>query len=157
LLARPIPHPNCGAAWWKLLSLAYDLRAELSGDFEKLGYVVNLLRQIADFYAEHERLPLTYFELQPKPQLKTPWLTLAADDGADKGQVYILRMEQNQLFLSFKYPQDGAWLRTPAVAFPLPDGLEPGAILAPTLRLKEVKGEAPIAVLDFIVEDPAPR
>lgn len=141
----------------KLLSLAYALRVELSGDFEKLGYVVNLLEQMADFYAEHERLPLTYFELQPRPRLKTPWLTLAADDGADKGQMYTLRVEQNQLVLSFKYPQDEQWLWTPEVSFSLPEGLEPDTILAPTLRLKEVKGETPIVVLDFIIEDPAPQ
>lgn len=140
----------------KLLSLAYALRAELSGDFEKLGYVVNLLEQVADFYAEHERLPFSYFELQAKPQLKTPWLTLAADDGADKGQVYTLRVDQNQLILSFKYPQDGAWRWTPALSFPLPEGLEPDTILAPTLRLKEVKGEAPLVVLDFMIEDQTP-
>ncbi len=140
----------------KLLSLAYDLRAELSGDFEKLGYVVNLLEQIADFYAEHERLPLSYFDLQPKPHLKTPWLTLAADDGADKGQVYTLRVEQNHLILSFKYPQEGTWLWTPEMSFPLPECLEPDTMLAPTLRLKKVKGEAPLVVLDFIIEDPAP-
>lgn len=142
----------------KLLSLTYGLRAELSGDFEKLGYVVNLLEQMAEFYAEHERLPLSYFDLQPKPQLKTPWLTLAADDGADKGQVYTLRVVQGQLSFSFKYPQAGQWLWTPEVTFPLPKGIdEPYTLLAPTLRLKETKGGAAAVVLDFIMEDPAPQ
>lgn len=151
------PDKPFGYAQDRLLSVAYGLRAELSGDFEKLGYVVNLLEQVADFYAEHDRLPLSYFDLQPKPQLKTPWLTLAADDGRDKGQVYHLRVAQGQLSFSFKYPQAGQWRWTPEVTFPLPEGIEPHTLLAPTLRLKETKGGAATVVLDFIIEDPAPQ
>lgn len=141
-----------------LTGLAYQIRGELGGSREKIGYLLNLVEQIANFYAEHEKLPADYYELQSKPVLKTPQLPLAADDGAIKGQVYRMSVVDGQVTLRFKYPHgDGKWHWTPEVTFPLPDVVDPAVPLAPTLRLKEVKGGETVAVLDFVVEDSSPR
>ncbi|MHC4073661.1 MAG: zinc ribbon domain-containing protein [Planctomycetota bacterium] len=139
-----------------LTKLAYRLRDELGDDREKIGYLLNLIEQIANFYATNERLPTDYYQLQPKPALKRPQLPLAADDGPARGQVYRLEAVNGQLTLRFKYP-DGRWRFTPDATFTLPAAVDPTAPLAPTLRLKETKGGETVAVLDFIVEDQAPQ
>ena len=141
-----------------LVALAYQLRHELGGNREKIGYLLNIIEQTDNFYAENKRLPTDYYELQSKPVLKTPQLPLAADDGADKGQVYRMSVADEQITLRLKYPySDGKWRWTPEVTFPLPDVVNPGVPLAPTLRLKEVKGGGTAVVLDFVVEDCSPR
>ena len=141
----------------KLVEVAYQLRAELGDNQEKIGYLLNLIEQIARFYAKHERLPGDYDELQQKPTLKTAQLTLAADDGPLKGQVYQREVKEEHLSLRFKYPLNGQWSWTPWVTFALPDCIDPTAPLAPTLRLKQIKGGETIAVVDFTVADPSPR
>ena len=136
----------------KLIKVAYQLRDELGDNREKVCYLLNLIEQTARFYAKHERLPVDYDELQQKPALKRPQLPLAADDGPLKGQVYQCKVEDGQLTLRFKYP-DGQWRWTPWATFALPACIDPTAPLAPTLRLKEIKGGETIAVVDFTVED----
>ncbi|HEC34124.1 MAG TPA: hypothetical protein ENI37_05340 [Chloroflexi bacterium] len=42
------------------------------------------------------------------------------------------------------------------MTFPLPDVVAPAAPLAPTLRLKKIKGGETVAVLDFVAEDFSP-
>ena len=141
----------------KLLKLAYQLRTELGDNQEKVGYLLNLMEHIANFYAKNEHLPADYYELQSTPNLKVPQLTLAADDGAVKGQVYQLAVEGRQLTLCFKYPaSDGPWLWTPNITLTLPETIDPAEPLAPTLRLKQIKGGQTIAVLDFITTDTTP-
>jgi len=140
-----------------LISLVYQLRDELGGSREKVGYLLNLVEQIAGFYAENEKLPGDYATLQSHPTLKSPQLPLAADDGPIKGQVYRMSVADGQVSLRFKYPDDdGAWCWTPEVSLPLPEAIDPAAPLAPTLRLKRIKGGQSVAVLDFVVEDPSP-
>jgi hypothetical protein len=141
-----------------LVALAYRLRDELEGNRQKIGYLVNIVEQIANFYAEKDRLPTDYYELQEKPVLVTPQLPLAADDGAVKGQVYRMNIADGEVTLRFKYPcDDGQWRWTPSITFPLPDVIPLAAPLAPTLRLKKVKGGEVVGVLDFIVEDSSPQ
>lgn len=141
----------------RLLQLAYCLRSEVGDNQEKIGYLLNLMEQIADFYTEHDRLPADYYELQTKPSLKTAWLPLAADDGPDKGQMYRMSVSGRQLTLRFKYPDHDQWCWTPDFTLTLPETIDPTQPLAPTLRLKEIKGGETIAVLDFIVEDVSPQ
>jgi putative transposase len=141
-----------------LTALAYQLRDELDSSQEKIGYLVNLVEQTANFHAENGKLPADYYELQGKPVLKRPQLPLAADDGAVKGQVYRMRVVDGLVSLRFKYPDgDAKWGWTPDVTFWLPDTVDPSVPLAPTLRLKEIKGGETVAVLDFVVEDNSPR
>ena len=141
-----------------LTALAYRLRDELGGNREKIGYLLNIIEQTANFYAENERLPADYYELQGKPALKTPQLPFAADDGAVKGQAYRMSVADGQVTLRFKYPgSDGEWRWTGDVTFPLPEVVDPAAPLAPTLRLKKIKGGNTVAVLDFVVEDSSPQ
>jgi hypothetical protein len=93
-----------------LLALAYRLRDELEGNRQKIGLLVSIVEQIANFYAEKERLPKDYYELQEKPVLKTPQLPLSADDGAVKGQVYRMKIADGEVTLRFKAPcEDGKW------------------------------------------------
>jgi hypothetical protein len=141
----------------RLLKLAYRLRAEAGGKQEKIGYLLNLMEQIADFYAKRDRLPANYDELQAKPTLKTAWLPFAADDGPDQGQTYRMSISGRQLTLRFKYPAGDQWVWTPAFTLTLPEAIDPTAPLAPTLRLKEIKGGETIAVLDFIAADTSPQ
>jgi hypothetical protein len=84
-----------------LTALAYKLRDELSDSYEKIGYLLNLVEQTANFYAENGKLPADYDELQGKPVLKRPQLPLAADDGAVKGQAYRMRVVDGQVTLRF--------------------------------------------------------
>lgn len=141
-----------------LTALAYRLRDELGGNREKIGYLLNIIEETANFYAENERLPIDFHELQGKPVLKTPQLPFAADDGADKGQAYRMSVADGQVSLRFKYPgSDGEWRWTPDVTFPLPEVVDAVASLAPTLRLKKIKGGKTVAVLDFVVEDSSPQ
>jgi putative transposase len=150
----------------RLTALAYQLRDEMGSpstssgrsNQEKIGYLVNLVEQTANFYAENGKLPADYYELQGKPVLKRPQLPLAADDGAVKGQAYKMSVVDGQITLRFKYPDgDDKWRWTPDVTFPVPDVVDPAVPLAPTLRLKEIKGGETVAVLDFVVEDSSPR
>lgn len=141
-----------------LTVLAYQLRGELDSNREKIGYLVNLIEQIANSYTEHGKLPEDYYELQGQPVLKRPQLPLAADDGAVKGQVYRMSVADGQVSLRLKYPgSDAKWDWTPDVTFSLADTIDPSVPLAPTLRLKEIKGGETVAVLDFVVEDSTPR
>ncbi len=133
------------------------MRDELQGRREKLGYLLNVIEQSANLYAEQEKLPVDYYELQDKPVLKTLQLPFAADDGPVKGQVYRMSLVESEVRFRFKYPdEDGGWRWTPDVTFPLPKVIDPTLPLAPTLRVKEVKGGESIVVLDFIVEENAP-
>jgi putative transposase len=141
-----------------LMSLAYQLRDELEGSREKIGYLLNVIEQTVNYYVEKEKLPADYYALQNRPALKRPQLPLAADDGAVKGQVYRMKVAEGQVTLRFKYPDDdGGWRWTPDVAFPLPEVIDPAVSLAPTLRLKKIKGGETVAVLDFVVEDQRPQ
>ncbi len=141
-----------------LTSLAYRLRDELGGSQEKIGYLLNIVEQTGNFCAEHESLPADYYECQSKPALKTPQLPFAADDGAVKGQVYRMKIEDGRITLRLKYPHDdGEWRWTPDVSFPLPEAIDAAVPLAPTLRLKRIKGGSAVAVLDLIVQDQAPQ
>jgi hypothetical protein len=124
---------------------------------EKIGYLLNLMEQIAGFYADNDHLPADYYELQAKPSLKTTWLPFAADDGPNKGQLYRMSVSGKQLTLRFKYPDHGQWRWTPDFTLTLPERVNPTQLLAPALRLKEIKGGQTIAVLDFIVEDASPQ
>lgn len=140
-----------------LTGLAYRLRDELGDSREKIGYLLNVIEQMANYYGENEELPTDYSQLQTKPVLKTPQLVLAADDGPVKGQVYRMRVADGEIILRFKYPDDdGEWRWTPDVTIPLPDAVDATAPLAPTLRLKKLKSGETVAVLDFIVEDQFP-
>jgi hypothetical protein len=86
-----------------------------------------------------------------------PQLTLAADDGPVKRQGYQLSIEGRQLTLRFKSPiPDGQWRWTPDVTLTLPEAIDPTEPLAPTLRLKKIKGGQRVAVLDFITVDATP-
>ena len=141
-----------------LTGLAYRLRNELNGNGDKIGYLLNVVEQMGNFYAQHDRLPADYYECQSKPTLKTPQLPFAADDGAVKGQVYRMRIEDGRIALRLKYPHAGGeWRHTPYVSFPLPEAIDATVPLAPTLRLKRIKGGKVVAVLDLIVEDQTPQ
>jgi len=50
-----------------LIPLAYQLRDELAGAGEKVGYLLNIIEQSANYYAKNERLPADYYELQTRP------------------------------------------------------------------------------------------
>ena len=122
----------------KLLELAYKLRSQLGDNREKIGYLLNLIEQIGNFYADHSRLPGDYYELQAKPTLKVPQLTMAGDDNAIDGQVYRLSVADRQLTLCFKYPgpDEGQWLWTPEMTWPIPDGVDPTRTLCAHLAAK---------------------
>jgi transposase len=125
-----------------------------------------LVEQCCNFFLRHERFPARYEEMQPVPVLKVGILPYAGDDGGDKGQAYHLHLDPQKrvVFFAFRFPDEaGLWRRTWAqreLALSLPDPvvqrLQEGAALAPTLReIREADGTR-YAVLDFIVEVPAP-
>jgi transposase len=153
-----------------LQTIVWRLVEELKehGTYEKRGYLLNIAEQISRFYVENDRLPTDYFELQPVPVVEVPFLTLAADDGPEKGQVYRLTVEGGEIHLRFKYPRipepkgQDDWDWTDEVTISTPniltkrltgDGVEQKA---PNLRLKTVKSGQQVAVLDFISETPRP-
>lgn len=146
-----------------LQKAVFDLAEHIkgTGSYEKVGYLLNVAEQTLRFYLKHERLPLDYYELQPCPVLKNPFLTLAADDGRAKGQVYQMEVQEQRLRFRLKYPliaeprckkdwtwtSDG-WLKVPPL---LAERFKQNAkTLAPNLRIMEGRHGQPLAVLDFI-------
>lgn len=141
----------------------YDKLKE-DGEQEKFGYLFNVAEAIGTFYAEHERLPRDFFELQKKPEPKKFTFTLAPDDGPEKGQVMRYKYNGEVLWGRVKLPtrpepkseKDWEWfsfeVRLPAE---LKKQLARGAgLCAPDLRLKVKPSGRLIALLDVKVEVP---
>jgi len=146
----------------ELLKRITDLREQIGDDADKLILLTNVMEQACNFYLAHDRFPIDYFELQPVPTLKVGLLTLAADDGPEKGQVYRLRFEDGQVVLRLKMPDpQGRWDWREPVTIPLPedaqDMLAQGVPAAPQLRvLNKADGEQ-VAVLDLVFEVAPPK
>ncbi len=142
--------------------LCEELKAE--GGPEKFGYLLNVAEQMAEFYAEHGRLPRDFFEFQRKPEPKRFTYTLAPDDGPEKGQAARWRLEGDRLAGEIKLPavpeprseRDWRWLPF-SVKLPaeLQGKLAAGGVLcAPDLRLKVKPDGELIALLDVKAEVP---
>ncbi|WP_240610881.1 hypothetical protein [Ammonifex thiophilus] len=141
----------------------YDLLKE-DGEREKLGYLFNVAEAMASFYAEHERLPQDFFELQRRPEPKKFTFTASADDGPEQGQVMKYECNGKVLRGRVKLPtrpeleseKDWEWFPF-EVELPeeLKEKLARGARLhAPDLRLKRKSSGKLIALLDVKVEVP---
>ncbi len=151
-----------GGARNAVVRLHKELKA--GGSPEKFGYLLNVAEQLAEFYAEHERLPQNFFEFQRKPEPKQFTYTLASDDGPESGQAIRYRLEGNRLVGGIKLPaspeprseSDWRWLPF-SVKLPaeLQGKLSVGGVLcAPDLRLKVKPDGELIALLDVKVEVP---
>jgi hypothetical protein len=139
-----------------------EFKAE--GNPEKFGYLLNVAEQLAEFYAEYERLPQDFFEFQRKPEPKRFTYTLAPDDGAEDGQAIKYRLESNRLAGEIKLPvvpepqskKDWQWF---SFSVELPAELQEklaagGTLCAPDLRLKVKPDGELAALLDVKVEVP---
>lgn len=141
----------------------YDLLKD-DGKQEKFGYLFNVAEAMANFYAEHERLPQDFFELQRKPEPEKFTFTTSADDGPEKGQVmkyeYISHVLRGRVKLPTRLEpeseEDWEWF---SFEVELPEELkkklaEGGKLCAPDLRLKVKPSGKLIALLDVKVEVP---
>lgn len=135
-----------------------------NGEQEKFGYLFNVAETVANFYADHERLPQDFFELQKRPEPRKFTFTLAADDGKDTGQVMRYECDGEVLRGKVKLPtrpepkseKDWEWF---SFETRLPQELKEklaqgGRIHAPDLRLKCKPSGKLIALLDMKVEVP---
>jgi len=143
-----------------------DLREEHS-DGGSAVELQSLIEQACNFYLTHGCFPDAYEDMQAVPVLKVGLLPYAGDDGGERGQAYRLRvdLEGQSCYFAFRAPdQTGSWPASwtePQQRLPLPDGfverLAQGVMLAPSLReIVEADGSR-YAVLDLIVEVPAPE
>ncbi|ACX51961.1 transposase IS605 OrfB [Ammonifex degensii KC4] len=134
------------------------------GKGEKFGYLFNVAEAVANFYAEHERLPKNFFELQKKPEPKKFTFTTSPDDGPEKGQVVRYECDGRVLRGRVKLPtcpeprkeEDWRWFSFEAE---LPEELQEklargGKLCAPDLRLKVKPSGKLVALLDVKVEVP---
>ncbi|WP_041458830.1 hypothetical protein [Ammonifex degensii] len=134
------------------------------GEGEKFGYLFNVAEAVANFYAEHERLPKDFFELQKKPEPKKFTFTTSPDDGPEKGQVVRYECDGRVLRGQVKLPnspeprkeEDWRWFSFEAE---LPEKLreklaQGGKLCAPDLRLKVKPSGKLVALLDVKVEVP---
>ncbi|RDV81214.1 RNA-guided endonuclease InsQ/TnpB family protein [Ammonifex thiophilus] len=141
----------------------YDLLKK-DGEGEKFGYLFNVAEAMASFYAEHERLPQDFFELQKKPAPKKFTLTVSADDGPERGQVMKYECDGRVLRGRVKLPtcpepkkeEDWQWF---SFEVRLPEELKEklaqgGKLHAPDLRLKAKPSGKLVALLDVKVEVP---
>ncbi|RDV82056.1 RNA-guided endonuclease InsQ/TnpB family protein [Ammonifex thiophilus] len=140
----------------------YDLLKK-DGEGEKFGYLFNVAEAVAGFYAEHERLPQDFFELQKKPEPKKFTFTTSADDGLRQGQVLKYECDGEVLRGRVKLPlcpepkseKDWEWFSFD-VKLPeeLKEKLKAGKLHAPDLRLKRKPSGKLVALLDVKVEVP---
>ena len=146
-------------------------------DTDTFMAMTNLVEQACNVYLQTEAFPTTYEDLQSAPVLSVGHLTFAGDDGMKAGQTYRAQIELSQscdlathrehklatLTLKLRTPDEKgqwAWGRW-SQAIPLPEtvfeyfwrGATPQA---PTLREICSDGGNRVAVLDLIVEVPAP-
>ncbi|RDV82079.1 zinc ribbon domain-containing protein [Ammonifex thiophilus] len=141
----------------------YELLKE-DGEQEKFGYLFNVAEAMASFYAEHERLPQDFFELQKRPEPKKFTFTTSADDGPERGQVMKYECDGEVLRGRAKLPispepkkeEDWQWF---SFEVGLPEELKEklaqgGKLHAPDLRLKAKPSGKLVALLDVKVEVP---
>jgi putative transposase len=143
-----------------------DLREETS-DGGSAVELQSLIEQACNFYLTNGCFPDSYEEMQAIPIQQAGVLPYAGDDGATMGQAYrmSLDLEHKQVTLAMRTPsEEGLWSRTwrentmkLALPEPIIARLKQGEALAPSLReIKEADGTR-YAVLDFIVQVPAPE
>lgn len=133
------------------------LRDRVGNDADKLSLLMNVAEQACNFYLEHERFPDDYFTLQRIPTLSAGLLTLAGDDGPQKGQVYRFAMDEGKLHLSLKLLNEtGEWAWHKSASIVLPDSardlLARGQALAPQLRVMPKANGEEIVIIDLPVE-----
>lgn len=148
-----------------LMEQVRELRAQAGDNAEKLMTLVNVTEQAFNFYLRHGYFPSTHEEMQPIPLLTTGLLTYAADDGAENGQAYRLRVDTQArlVWLKLRGPdKEGKWKWWEnGVAIPLPEvtlrSLSNGVPAVPTLRAALQADGTQVAYLDFVVECPVPQ
>lgn len=143
-----------------------DLR-EAGEDGGNAVELQSLVEQACNFFLNNGCFPDRYEEMQAIPVQQAAVLPYAGDDGGTMGQSYrmSLDLEREQVTLAIRFPDEtGKWARkwreqTMILALPEPilTRLKQGEALAPTLReIIEADGTR-YAVLDFIVQVPAPE
>ncbi|HEY6407805.1 MAG TPA: zinc ribbon domain-containing protein, partial [Ktedonobacteraceae bacterium] len=143
-----------------------DLREETS-DGGSAVELQSIIEQACNFYLTNGCFPDSYEEMQAIPIQQAGVLPYAGDDGGTMGQAYrmSLDLEHKQVTLAMRTPsEEGLWSRTwrentmkLALPEPVIARLKQGEALAPSLReIKEAVGTR-YAVLDFIVQVPAPE